>query len=95
MNELDILRGIEAQRDAALIGHHQDAYSRAIEARDRLTHAGQKFKILPPGDVLAFRPLTVDDAVAVEEGGANAGPVRISRKSFFRWSVHAPMIATC
>ena len=65
-----IICGVESQRDAALVGDDDDAQARAVEASDGLRDAGQRLKLAPGGDVAAFRHLAIEDAVAVQEDGA-------------------------
>jgi len=54
-----------------------------IEFSDGLGYAGQQMEILPAGDILAFRHLAVDHAVAIEKDGV---------QDFWR-DAHAAMIA--
>lgn len=65
-----VFGGIEAEGDAALVGDDDDAQARAVEASDGLRDAGQWLKLAPGGNVAAFRHLAIEDAVAVQEDGA-------------------------
>jgi hypothetical protein len=69
----DIGCGVEAEGDSALVGHDKDAQADLIKPGDGLGNAGEQVEVLPAGDILAFRHFAVDDAVAVEEDGLQAG----------------------
>jgi hypothetical protein len=69
---VNVRRGIEAEGDAALIRNNEDAKASLIELGDCVGHAGQEFKVVPVGDVLAFWHFAVDDSVAVEKHGAQS-----------------------
>ena len=70
VNGLDIGGGVEAEGDAALIRDDEDAEAGAIEPSDGIGDAGEYFQLDGRGDVAAFGQLAIDDAVAVEEDGA-------------------------
>lgn len=71
MKVLDVGAGGSTQGNAALVGNNDDAYPRAIEGGDGFFDPGEKVKILPAGDVFAFRRLAIDDAIAVEKHGTD------------------------
>jgi hypothetical protein len=75
---VDILGGVKAEGDAALVGDDENAQAGPIEPRNGLGDAGKQFEVLPVGDVLAFGHLAVEDAVAVEKDStqdrAQGGP---------------------
>ena len=67
MDGLDIVNGVEAERDAALVGDHDYTQSRLIEAGNCVRNAGEDAKGGWGRDILAFGHLFVQDSVAVEE----------------------------
>ncbi len=84
----DILLGINAESDAALVGDHDDAEPVAVEQGDSFDGAGQELELVPAGDVLAFGHLAVDHAVTVEEDGVDRAGIKTAKGI-----VHPAMIA--
>ncbi len=76
---------VEAERDAALVGDHDDTQSCLIEAGDGLGDAGENVEGGRGRDIVAFGHLLVQDTVAVEEDGGE-----VARNE--AWS-HGVMIA--
>ncbi len=68
----DICRGVEVERDAALVGDDEDAHASAIQLRDGLMNAGQRLELVGRSDEAAFGHLLVDHAVAIEEDGVQS-----------------------
>ena len=85
MNGINVLRGIQTESDAALIGHNDYAEAGLVELGDGFRDAGKQIEMLPGSDVLAFRHLAIQDAVAVEEDG--------TQRVFGLLDVHPVMIA--
>jgi len=71
MDRVHISSGVEAEGDAALVGDDEDAQAGLVEPRDGLGDAGEQIEMLPAGDVLALGHFAVEDAIAVEEDGAD------------------------
>lgn len=67
MDAKHVLGLIEAERDAALVGNHEDAQASARKSGNGFNCTGQKMKMLPILDIPAFRQLTVNHSVAVKE----------------------------
>jgi hypothetical protein len=60
----------KALRDASLVTDNNDGEACPVEQRDGLSHSGEKLKVLPARNVLAFGGFPVDYAVTIEKRGS-------------------------
>lgn len=67
MDRVELFFRIQAQGDAALIGNDDDFHARLVQAGDGGSDAREQNELVGRGNVAAFRHLTIDDPVAIEE----------------------------
>lgn len=68
---IEIRAGVQAERDAALIGNNEGTHTGLIELCNGLRHTGEELKFIPTGNVVAFREFAVDDTVTIKKDRFN------------------------
>ena len=66
----DIVLGVEAESNAALVRDHNDTQPRAVEAMNGFDDSRQWIELAPTRDEATLRQLAVEDAVAIQKDGA-------------------------
>ena len=67
VNILKVCKADFAKREASLIGHHDNLESGLLEIQRRRENTGEKPELIPAGDVLTLRRLSVDYSIAIKK----------------------------